>query len=70
LYRENRRKIKLANLSLLNYPAAKGLTTCGYLISLLQDGKINKTAYKKFISALQHKDPLLCTQKALAQVFF
>jgi hypothetical protein len=67
---ENRRKIELADLSLLDYPAAEGPTTCGCLVSLLQDSKMNKTARKEFIGALRHKDPLLCTQGALAQLFF
>ena len=63
---ENRRKIELADLSLLDYPATEGPTTCGCLVSLLQDSKMNKTARKEFIGALWHKDPLLCTQGALA----
>ena len=67
---ENRRKMELADLSLLDYPAAEGPTTCGCLVSLLQDGKMNKTARKEFMGALRHKDPLLCTQGALAQLFF
>ena len=67
---ENRRKMELADLSLLDYPATEGPTTCGCLVSLLQDGKMNKTARKEFMGALRHKDPLLCTQGALAQLFF
>ncbi len=67
---ENRRKMELADLSLLDYPAAEGPTTCGCLVTLLQDGKMNKTARKEFMGALRHKDPLLCTQGALAQLFF
>jgi hypothetical protein len=35
LYRENRRKIELTDLFLLDYPAIEGPTMCGYLISLL-----------------------------------
>jgi hypothetical protein len=31
---------------------------------------MNKTAKKEFIGALRHKDPLLYTQGALAQLFF
>lgn len=62
--------MELADLSLLDYPITEGPTTCGYLISLLQDGKMNKTARKEFMDALRHKDPLLCTQGALAQLFF
>ncbi|KAG6996259.1 hypothetical protein FocnCong_v013425 [Fusarium oxysporum f. sp. conglutinans] len=67
---ENRRKIELADLSLLDYPSLEGLTPCGCLITLLRDGKLNKTAKKEFIGALRHKDPLFCTQGALAQLFF
>jgi hypothetical protein len=59
LYRENRRKMELTDLSLLDYPAVEGPITCGCLMSLLQDGKINKTARKEFIGALRYKDPLL-----------
>ena len=67
---ENRRKIELADLSLLDYPPSEGPTLCGCLVSLLQDGKMNKTARKEFMGALRHKDPLFCTQGALAQLFF
>ena len=67
---ENRRKMELANLSLLDYPASEGPTPCSCLVSLLQDSKLNKTARKEFMGALRHKDPLLCTQEALAQLFF
>ena len=67
---ENRRKMELADLSLLDYPSSEGPTLCGCLVSLLQDGKMNKTARKEFMGALRHKDPLFCTQGALAQLFF
>ncbi len=67
---ENRRKMELADLSLLDYPPSEGPTPCGCLVSLLQDGKLNKTARKEFMGALRHKDPLFCTQGALAQLFF
>jgi hypothetical protein len=67
---ENRRKMELADLSLLDYPPSEGPTACGCLVSLLQDGKMNKTARKEFMGALRHKDPLFCTQGALAQLFF
>lgn len=67
---ENRRKMELADLSLLEYPAAEGPTSCNCLVSLLQDGKMNQTARKEFMGSLRHKDPLLCTQGALAQLFF
>jgi len=40
------------DLSLLDYLAIEGPTTCGYLVSLLQDSKINKIARKEFIGAL------------------
>jgi hypothetical protein len=67
---ENRRKMELADLSLLDYPASEGPTPCSCLVSLLQDGKLNKTAWKEFMGALRHRDPLLCTQGALAQLLF
>ena len=67
---ENRRKMELADLSLLDYPPSEGPTLCSCLVSLLQDGKMNKTARKEFMGALRHKDPLFCTQGALAQLFF
>jgi hypothetical protein len=67
---ENRRKMELADLSMLDYPPSEGPTPCGCLVSLLQDGKMNKTARKEFMGALRHKDPMLCTQGALAQLFF
>ena len=67
---ENRRKIELADLSLLDYPSSEDPTLCGCVVSLLQDGKINKTARKDFIGALRYKDPLFCTQRALTQLFF
>jgi hypothetical protein len=50
--------MELADLSLLDYPPLEGPTLYGYLVSLLQDGKLNKTAQKEFIGALRHKDPL------------
>lgn len=62
--------MELADLSLLEYPAAEGPSPCNCLVSLLQDGKINKTARKEFIGALCHKDSLFCTQGALAQLLF
>ncbi|KAK4217014.1 hypothetical protein QBC37DRAFT_415804 [Rhypophila decipiens] len=67
---ENRRKMELADLSLLEYPLTEGPTPCRCLVALLQDGKMNKTAKKEFMGALRHKDPLLCTQGALAQLLF
>ena len=67
---ENRRKMELADLSLLDYPATEGPTPCSCLVSLLRDGKLNKTARKEFMGALRHRDPLLCTQGALAQLLF
>jgi hypothetical protein len=67
---ENRRKMELADLSLLDYPASEGPTQCGCLVALLRDGKMNKTAKKEFMGSFRHKDPLLCTQGALAQLFF
>jgi hypothetical protein len=67
---ENRRKMELADLSLLDYPPSEGPSPCGCLVSLLQDGKLNKTARKEFMGALRHKDPLFCTQGALAQLLF
>jgi hypothetical protein len=62
---ENRQKMELADLFLLDYPAAEGLITCSCLVSLLQDSKINKTACKEFMGTLSHKNPLLCTQALL-----
>jgi hypothetical protein len=67
---ENRRKMELADLSLLDYPPSEGPTPCSCLVSLLQDGKMNKSSKKEFMGSLRHKDPLLCTQDALAQLFF
>ena len=67
---ENRRKIELADLSLLDYPQSEGPTQCGCLVTLLQDGKLNKTARKEFMGSIRHKNPLLCTQGALAQLLF
>ncbi|KAJ9419092.1 hypothetical protein QL093DRAFT_2353957 [Fusarium oxysporum] len=58
------------HLSLLDYPSSEGPSPCGCLVTLLQDGKLNKTAKKEFMGALRHKDPLFCTQGALAQLFF
>ena len=58
---ENRRKMELADLSLLDYPPSEGPTLCGCLVSLLRDGKMNQTARKEFMGSLRHKDPLFCT---------
>jgi hypothetical protein len=54
---ENRGKMELADLSLLDYLPSEGPTLCGCLVSLLQDGKLNKTARKEFMGAFRHKDP-------------
>jgi hypothetical protein len=62
--------MELADLSLLDYPPAEGPTPCRCLVSLLQDGKMNQTARKEFMGAIRHKDPLFCTQGALAQLLF
>ena len=35
LYKENKRKIELMDLSLLEYPPTEGLTPCHYLVTLL-----------------------------------
>jgi hypothetical protein len=56
---ENRRKLELADLSLLDYPPSEGPTLYSCLVSLLQDGKINKIARKEFIGLLRYKNPLL-----------
>ncbi|XP_044717389.1 centromere DNA-binding protein complex CBF3 subunit [Hirsutella rhossiliensis] len=63
---ENRRKMELADLSLLDYPPSEGPTPCSCLVSLLRDGKLNKTARKEFMGALRHKDPLFCTGPSTA----
>ena len=62
--------MELADLSLLDYPASEGPTQCGCLVSLLLNGKLNKTAKKEFMGALRHKDPHFCSQGALAQLLF
>jgi hypothetical protein len=67
---ENRRKMELADLSLLDYPPVEGPTPCRCLVSLLQDSKMNQIARKEFMGAIRHKDPLFCTQGALAQLLF
>jgi hypothetical protein len=67
---ENRRKMDLADLSLLTYPDSESSSQCNCLVALLQDGKLNKTAKKEFMGSIRHKNPLLCTQGALAQLFF
>jgi hypothetical protein len=51
---ENRRKMELADLSLLDYPSSEGPTPCGCLVTLLRDGKLNKTAKKEFMGALRY----------------
>lgn len=67
---KNRRKMELADLSLLDYPSSEGPTQCGCLVGVLRDNKMNETAKKEFMGAIRHKDPLLCTQSALAQLLF
>jgi len=62
--------MELADLLLLEYPSTEGPTPCYCLVTLLQDGKMNKTARKEFMGSLRHKDPLLYTQGALAQLLF
>ncbi|KAJ9413543.1 transcriptional activator of glycolytic enzymes-domain-containing protein [Fusarium oxysporum] len=48
---ENRRKMELADLSLLDYPSSEGPTPCGCLVTLLRDGKLNKTTWRIFGAA-------------------
>src|SRR3569833_888053 len=67
---ENRRKMELADLSLLKYPPSEGASVCCCLVSLLRDGKMNKTAKKEFMGSIRHRNPLLCTHGALEQLFF
>ena len=62
--------MELTDLSLLNYPFTKGPTQYSCLVSLLQNGKINKTVKKEFMGSLRYKNPLLYTQGTLAQLFF
>ncbi|KAL9563896.1 hypothetical protein ACKAV7_011931 [Fusarium commune] len=44
---ENRRKIELADLSLLDYPSSEGPTPCGCLITLLQDALLLALAHRR-----------------------
>jgi len=53
--------MEFADLSLLDYPFTEGLMQCGCFVSLLQDGKINKTVKKEFMESLRYKNPFFCT---------
>jgi hypothetical protein len=67
---ENRRRMEIADLSLTSYPSHEGPTPCHCLVLLIREGKTNETGKKEYMGSLRHKDPLFCTQGALAQSFF
>lgn len=67
---ENCRKIELADLFLLSYPNTEGSTPCYCLVTFFLDGKMNKSAKKEFMGFIRYKDPIFCTQGALAQLLF
>jgi len=67
---ENRRKLELPDMSLLEYPREEGPTPCFALVFLLSNGKMNKTGKTQYMGAMRHRGPLLCTQGALAQYLF
>jgi Centromere DNA-binding protein complex CBF3 subunit, domain 2 len=67
---ENRWEGELADLALLSYPPIEGLTPCRAIVFTILKGKTNKSGKKQFISALRHKNLLLCSQGAIAQYFF
>jgi hypothetical protein len=67
---ENRREAELADLALLSYPPTEGPTPCRAVVFTISKGKTNKSGKKQFMGALRHKNPLLCSQGAMAQYFF
>jgi hypothetical protein len=67
---ENRREGELADLALLSYPPTEGPTPCRAVVFTISKGKTNKSGKKQFMGALRHKNPLLCSQGAMAQYFF
>jgi hypothetical protein len=67
---ENRREGELADLALLTYPPTEGPTPCQAVVFTISKGKTNKSGKKQFMGALRHKNPLLCSQGAMAQYFF
>jgi hypothetical protein len=67
---ENRREGELADLALLTYPPTEGPTPCHAIVFTISKGKTNKSGKKQFMGALRHKNPLLCSQGAMAQYFF
>lgn len=67
---ENRRMAELADLSIIQYPPEEGPTPCFAVVLQLTAGKMNKTGRAQYMGAMRHKDPLLCTMRALAQYLF
>ena len=67
---ENRREAELPDLALLSYPPTEGPTPCRAVVFTISKGKTNKSGKKQFMGALRHKNPLLCSQGAMAQYFF
>jgi hypothetical protein len=62
--------LELADMSLIEYPKVEGPMPCFAVVVQITNGKMNKTGKKQFMGALRHRDPMLCTQSALAQYFF
>src|SRR5437016_59232 len=66
--------VRLPDLSVLQYPGGddgEGPMPCFAVVYQLGAGKTLKARSKaRFMGALRHKKPLLCTMGALAQYFF
>jgi len=54
---ENRRKLELPDMSLLEYPREEGPTPCFALVFLLSNGKMNKTGKTQYMGAMRHRAP-------------
>lgn len=65
---ESRRRMDLADLSSVEMPSQEGPQPCRALIVLLSNGKTNKTGRQDYMGSMRHRDPLLCSHGALAQV--
>lgn len=67
---ESRRGAELSDLSYMKMPDQEGATPCEVMLLQVSNGKTNKFGKKQYGGTMRHKDPLFCTQSALAQYFF
>ena len=61
---------ELADLTVIQYPPKEGPTPCFTVVLQITASKVNQTGRAQYMGAMQHKDPLLCSMRALAQYLY